>query len=140
MKFDFKWLVFRSPLYLNGRNCNCTQSLYCPIQWGLEYRTCWVFGWSMAFGSWSRVFEIRTKKFEVSLDHFIFTKKIIFCIKRPRLVAIFPFRFRKKIFVISLDQFQKRKIVIVCIKRPRLVTIFPSKTERSKTERSKTEL
>ena len=31
------------------------------IQWGLEYRTCLVFEWSMAFGSWSRVFEIRTK-------------------------------------------------------------------------------
>ena len=43
------------------------------LQWGLEYRTCSVFGWSSMFGSWPQPFENRTM---ASLGCFYFRVKI----------------------------------------------------------------
>ena len=91
----------------------------------------------MAFGSWSRPFEIRTKIFALSLDHFIHTKKNIFCIKRPRLVTIFSI-LNKENFKISLDRFKNTKKNYSCIKRPRLVAIFSDQFSNSRTFENRT--
>ena len=42
------------------------------------------------FGSWSGLFEIRTKKMAVSLDRFIYNKVFSSFIKRSRLTAKNP--------------------------------------------------
>ena len=106
------------------------------LQWGLEYRTRSEFGWSTAFESWSKPFEIRTWLAQVIL--YIFFS---FYIKRPRLMRPFCFFDHSKtelwrpfcsVFEWSYQPrpfYTKKKLFF--IKRPRLIP-FEIRTIRVK--------